>query len=289
MSTTELWWRELRIPLALFLLLAPIFAFTMADVSIARALFFDASSSQWIGGESWWINEFLHTGGRWAIRLVAVLTLVFLIVASVDRRLQEWRRPAGYFLLAMVLTIGIVGLLKTITNIDCPVDLQLFGGQFPYVHLFEDRPDALRHARCFPAAHASSGYALVALYFTFRERHRALARFGLGLGVTLGVIFGLAQQSRGAHFVSHDLWSAFLVWALSLTLYAFAFKAQLWTIHEASAASGVLPGDWTADERRRPGAVAGATRRRRAGRPAVAGADLHLQHADPPSRSAGDS
>jgi membrane-associated PAP2 superfamily phosphatase len=288
MSATQFWWRELRVPLMLFLLLAPIFATTMADIAIARALFFDASSSNWIGADSWWTNEFLHTGGRWAVRGVVALTLIFLIAASVDGRLRPWQRPAAYFLVAMVVTIGIVGLLKTLTNIDCPSDLQEFGGAFPYMHLFADRPGALRHARCFPAAHASSGYALLALYFVFWERHRALARFGLGLGMTLGLVFGLAQQSRGAHFVSHDLWSAFLAWALSLTLYAFAFKAQLWNKHEASAAAGRLRGEWITDVRRRPGAVAGAAGRRRAGRPAVAGTHLHLQHADPPCRSAGD-
>jgi membrane-associated PAP2 superfamily phosphatase len=82
---------------------------------------------------------------------------------------------------------------------------------------------------CFPAAHASSGYALIAFYFVFRERSRLLARAGVVATVLAGLVFGLAQQSRGAHFVSHDLWSAFLVWWISLSLYAFAFKARLWS------------------------------------------------------------
>ncbi len=41
-------------------------------------------------------------------------------------------------------------------------------------------------------------------------------------------MFGIAQQARGAHFVSHDLWSAFLVWTVTLSIYAFAFRARLW-------------------------------------------------------------
>ena len=43
-------------------------------------------------------------------------------------------------------------------------------------------------------------------------------------GLSTGLAFGLAQQARGAHFVSHDLWSAFLVWTLTLSVYAFAFR-----------------------------------------------------------------
>jgi membrane-associated PAP2 superfamily phosphatase len=88
----------------------------------------------------------------------------------------------------------------------------------------------LRHAHCFPAAHASSGYALAALYFLLRERNRRAARLGLALGLGMGVVFGLAQQSRGAHFVSHDIWSAMLVWTVSSLLYTYSFKARLWNV-----------------------------------------------------------
>ena len=35
-----------------------------------------------------------------------------------------------------------------------------------------------------------------------------------------------AQQACGAHFVSHDVWSAWLVWTISLSVYTFAFKAH---------------------------------------------------------------
>jgi membrane-associated PAP2 superfamily phosphatase len=127
-----------------------------------------------------------------------------------------------------VITVGLTGWLKTVTNVDCPWDLAPFGGQFPYVPLFADRPDELRHARCFPAAHASSGYALIALHFACKERRLAVARFGLGMGIAAGLAFGIAQQSRGAHFLSHDLWSAAIAWIVPLTLYMWVFRNRLW-------------------------------------------------------------
>jgi membrane-associated PAP2 superfamily phosphatase len=55
-----------------------------------------------------------------------------------------------------------------------------------------------------------------------------LAGIGLIVGVAAGLLFGIAQQSRGAHFVSHDVWSAFLVWIISLTVYTCIFRARLW-------------------------------------------------------------
>ena len=149
--------------------------------------------------------------------------LAFWIATFVERDWRALRRPAAFFTIAALLSIGVVGLLKTLTNVDCPWDLTPFGGRFPYVELFADRPDALRVGRCFPAAHASSG-CVARPILRVRERHAELAKPEFGLGLLAGLTFGLAQQSRGAHFVSHDLWSAFLVWTVTLSVYAFAFR-----------------------------------------------------------------
>jgi len=227
-SLRQLWWRHARVPLFAFIVLALPLAVTHIDVAIAHALFFDASQMRWIGAENFWVNDLVHVGGRWFMRGVVAAAFVLCVSASFRPGLRRWRRPAAYFVTAAVLSIGICGLLKTITNVDCPWDLTEFGGRFPVVALFADRPDDLRHAHCFPAAHAASGYALLALYFLFRERSAALARLGLAVGIGTGLIFGIAQQARGAHFVSHDIWSAFLVWIISLSVYTWIFRARLW-------------------------------------------------------------
>src|SRR5262249_24366280 len=161
-------------------------------VTIAHALYFDESRSQWIGAHSWWTNDLIHHYGTLMVRSIAGLTLVLWAATWKRSQWQPLRRPALYFFLAMGLSVGLVGLLKALTNVDCPRDLSEFGGAFPYIHLFEHRPAGLRHAECFPAAHASSAYALAALYFVFRERSLRAARFGLGLAVALGLVFGIA-------------------------------------------------------------------------------------------------
>lgn len=257
MPISTFYWRHLRAPLLVFVLLAALLASTPLDISIAHALYFDEARSRWIGATSWWTNELIHRDGAWLMRSVAALALGLWIATWLRSQLHDWRRPALYFFVSIVLSVGLVGLLKALTNVDCPRDLAEFGGAFPFIHLFEHRPEALRHARCFPAAHASSGYALLALYFVLRERSRIAARFGLAAGLAMGLVFGIAQQSRGAHFVSHDVWSAMLVWTVSLTLYTFAFKARLWNVNEVSAAGRRLPVDGTVDVPARAGATAG--------------------------------
>lgn len=250
MQALHFWWQYTRAPLAFFAVAASVLATTWTDVAIAQTIFFDPARMQWIGEGSWWANDFLHVGGRWAVRGIVAIALALWVATYLDSELRALRRAAAYFVMSVALCVGVVGLLKMSTNVDCPWDLSEFGGDFPFVHLFADRSDALRYGHCFPAAHASSGYALVALYFVFRERYGLLAKLGLGLGMLAGLIFGIAQQSRGAHFVSHDLWSAFIVWMISLALYSFAFKARLWHSaqpsqagprgHEAPVAAGRL-------------------------------------------------
>jgi membrane-associated PAP2 superfamily phosphatase len=223
----HVWWRHARWPLLLFVAAALLFGTTSIDTMIAGAAFFQEADQQWRGSGNWWIDQVIHTGGRWAVRLVVALALAQWIASFIDDTLEHLRRSAAYLAIAIVTTVGVVGLLKTLTNVDCPWDLQAFGGHFPYVQLFAARPDDLRRAHCFPAAHASSGYALMALYFVAYERSRRLALAGLSIGLAFGLIFGIAQQARGAHFASHDLWSAFLAWIVCLTLYVFVFRARL--------------------------------------------------------------
>lgn len=226
-APAALWLRYAAGPLLWFLVAATLFEVARLDIAIAEALFFDSARGEWRGAHHWLVEDVIHTGGRWAVRGVVAVALAVWAASFFSRPVRGLRRPLGYFIIAVVLTVGFVGLLKIATNVDCPWDLQRFGGRFPYVELFSARPPELPRARCFPAAHASSGYAFMALYFVARERSRTLALLGLIAGLLLGLIFGLAQQARGAHFASHDLWSAFLAWIIPLTLYAFAFRGRV--------------------------------------------------------------
>jgi membrane-associated PAP2 superfamily phosphatase len=37
--------------------------------------------------------------------------------------------------------------------------------------------------------------------------------------LSVGLIFGISQQLRGAHFISHDLWTLAICWFFSLTIF----------------------------------------------------------------------
>lgn len=187
------------------------------DESLARSWAYSPATG-WIGRHHWWAEEFLHDGGRVASRIFAGVCLIVAIAARWVPRLADWQRPALYVFLSMLAITVVVGLLKNVTNVDCPWDLSGYGGTRPYVSLFADRPDHLPHAACFPGAHASSGFALFALYFALRERSRAAGLLGLAIAIVVGTAFAIAQEARGAHFLSHDLTSAAFAWYIALAL-----------------------------------------------------------------------
>jgi membrane-associated PAP2 superfamily phosphatase len=65
---------------------------------------------------------------------------------------------------------------------------------------------------CFPAGHAATGFAFVGGYFALRSHLPRLARRWLVGAIAVGLVLGLVQQLRGAHFMSHTLWTAWICW-----------------------------------------------------------------------------
>jgi membrane-associated PAP2 superfamily phosphatase len=220
------WFTHAIIPFAALLCAFLICTTLGLDRMIAHRL--HDARGDWPAHGVWWANAVLHTGGQWAMRILGAAALLGWIASYRSTTFERFRRPLAFFTLALALNNAVVGLLKRLTNVDCPWDLQEFGGLYPYVALFADRADDLRHAACFPAAHAGAGYALLAAYFVWRDADPGKARLGLATGLGVGLIFGLTQQLRGAHFLSHDIASLAIVWAGSLALYALAFGGQLW-------------------------------------------------------------
>ena len=216
---------------AIFAPLALLFAFFDLDRTIAWAWAFDPAQQRFIADHSFWANELVHKGGR---NLVLVIALVAVLAALLGQvaparfpRLAEQRRALWTGLLGAGLAVAVVGILKHTTNIACPWDLAGFGGSRPYVSLFGARHGQLPPAACFPGAHSSSGFALLAFFFAFRQTAPRLARLALWGGLGLGILFAFGQEARGAHFLSHDLWSFYLSWVIGFLVSLCVTKVSL--------------------------------------------------------------
>jgi membrane-associated PAP2 superfamily phosphatase len=201
---------HLIIPSVVFCVILAGIAWGDLDSRIAQSWAYDPARG-WIGAHTWWAYDLIHQGGR-------VLVFVVTIIAALAALVRRWRRPALYVVACILLSTGLVGLLKSQSNVDCPWNLAGFGGKNPYVEWFQHRPPGLPRAQCFPGAHSSSGFALMCFYFVLRSSKPRFARLALAGGLLTGAVFAFGQEARGAHFLSHDLTSAAIVWWVLLSL-----------------------------------------------------------------------
>lgn len=182
---------------------------------------------RWALREAWMTRQVLHLGGRNLSALLWLTMLAAWLAACLHGGWAPLRRPLGYLLLATAGAAAAVSLLKGVTAMDCPWDLSRYGGRLPMIGLLTARPPELPVAACFPAGHASGGYAWLASYFFLRVAWPRARHAGLAFGLAMGLAFGIAQQLRGAHFLSHDVWTAAICWFVALGLYLAFWPRQL--------------------------------------------------------------
>lgn len=182
-------------------------------------LLYRSEGSQWLLRDAWGTRVLVHQGGKWLSILAGLTAIASCIRAWLRKDVPSVRWSLLYLVLAVGLSTGMVSLLKSLTAMDCPWDLLRYGGTREFVGLFQSRPAGMAKALCFPAGHASAGYAWVSLYFAallWRPRWRWA---GLAIGLTAGMVFGFSQQLRGAHFLSHDVFSLLTCWLVALGLF----------------------------------------------------------------------
>lgn len=208
----------LIVPLALLLMLLALDA-TDIDRTISLR-FFDAVTRTFPWRHSFLLDGVLHHWVKYAVILVTCLAAAMLMFTWIVPALRTRRPLLLFIVLAMTLAPLTVTALKQVTDRPCPWDIADFGGSVPYTHLFEQRTQPHAAGLCFPAGHASTGFALLAFYFAaWRERRRALARIALIAGVASGLLLGIARVAQGAHFVSHVLWSGLVCWLVMVLLH----------------------------------------------------------------------
>ena len=200
------------------------------DLTIAR-WFFDDVRRVFPLANDWLLKTVLHDEAR---MLSAVTALALLGVAVTTwftrkpRTLHAYREPLMYVAMATVVGAAIVGLAKHFSSHACPWDLAMFGGSAPYHPLLAAHAALPNVDGCFPAAHPLAGYAWLAVGFALYPLARRRAWQAWALALTLGTLLGAVQIARGAHFLSHVLWSAWVVWAVNVAMLGLACALREW-------------------------------------------------------------
>lgn len=203
------WWEDpalLAIPAAALLL--ALWDATSLDLLLAQGF---GTAGGFPLRESWWLSKLLHDDMRrlaWAAA-TALVVGVWLPWGPL-RRIDLPRRAA--LAVALLSSLALVSAGKALSHTSCPWDLAQFGGVARYVSHWQWGLRDGGSGHCFPGGHASAGFAFLSLYFAWRDDAPRLARWCLAAALLGGLALGAVQQLRGAHFLSHNLWTAWLCW-----------------------------------------------------------------------------
>lgn len=120
--------------------------------------------------------------------------------------------------LSALLVPLVISLLKQASVAHCPWDLARYGGTEPYLRLFDALPFGVQAGHCLPAGHASSALWLLSLCVYWLPLRIRTARGVAAAALAFGGAVGWMQQLRGAHFLTHTLWSTWLACAIVFLL-----------------------------------------------------------------------
>lgn len=198
------------------------------------ALGLDLPLAHWSGSaqgfalrDQWFLVKVLHNGAR-NLGWVVLLALTTVCIARPVGPLKALgRRERAWMVGCIWLSILTISLIKGMSTTSCPWDLQAFGGQTTWVSHWAWGVGDGGGGHCFPAGHASTGFAFLAGYVWLRPVRPQAARRWLAITLVAGVALGLTQQIRGAHFASHTLWTAWLCWACALLVHHWSRSGPL--------------------------------------------------------------
>ncbi|MGJ7609860.1 MULTISPECIES: phosphatase PAP2 family protein [unclassified Variovorax] len=159
----------------------------------------------------------MHEGARdlsWVL-VIGLLAAIRWPLGFLKRLTTGARAQLALTVLASVIAVS---LLKNLSQTSCPWDLQEFGGVARYVSHWSWGVNDGGPGGCFPAGHASAAFAYVGGYFVLRRVSDRAAAVWLGVAVVAGFALGVSQQLRGAHYMSHTLWTGWVCWAVGFAI-----------------------------------------------------------------------
>ena len=191
-----------------------------------QSLFFISEINNWLVDRDNQTLKFLFYRLPKYIIITYGIILIFwgskLALLKQDIQLQK---KILFLVLSLILIPLIVATLKHYSPVHCPNFIEQFGGSFRHISPLEIfNSDIFFHynGKCFPAGHASGGFALISLYFIApTNKYRRLA---LITSFIFGWLMGLYQIAKGAHYLSDTIVTLAIAYLVSITLYKIILK-----------------------------------------------------------------
>lgn len=214
---------EKQILLTLFLLISIFFLFEFSNLDIfVQDHFYNNVTHRWLlSHKNGSILDIIFYNGIKRVIIVFGVFILFLYFYSFKNSslvLKNYRDGLLIVWLSIAIVPLIIGTLKANTNVPCPCDFTYFGGEYPYIRVLDSMPqEIVKKFKCYPAGHASGGFALMSLFFLFKERKNRF--IALGVAITIGSSMGAYKMLIGHHYLSHTVITMILAWLLILIIH----------------------------------------------------------------------
>ncbi|WP_201633695.1 PAP2 family lipid A phosphatase [Psychrobacter immobilis] len=237
-NLTDWMWLKL---LCLTIIAALTFEHSQFDIRISELFY---TNGQWLLQKGAQPYAFIFYDGPKALLILSAIYLVTILIikyrqpssttstihyGKLDRFIIPLSvREISYLLTILIVVPSSIALLKGVTHVSCPNHLTLFGGELPYLNIWQNIV-ANTPAKCFPAAHASAGFSLYGLAFlpTLHKYRYRIFEIVTVLGWTMGMYnwtMGMYKMLFGDHFFSHTLVSMLLSLTITCALASVFFK-----------------------------------------------------------------
>jgi len=202
----------------ILVILTILFSVTNCDVAIER-LFYSPEKGWFMRNANPW--HALYQYGNFPGLALASAGLLGVVVSFFYRKAVKYRKAALFLSLVMVLGPGLVVNtgLKHYWGRPRPRQIQEFGGSAPYLPLWQKGVPG--EGKSFPSGHASVAFYLFTPFFILRRTAKKWAVFFLSLGVSYGILMGIARMVQGGHFPSDVVWAGGFTYLTGLVLSCF--------------------------------------------------------------------
>ena len=211
--------KQIWITAVLLVVAVLFFGLSGVDVWVQRH-FYNPQTHQWIVDTNNEVLKFIfYDGIKRLLIVIAVLLLLGLILGWKRERMRSYRRGLIIVVLSSIVVPLAVGSLKAVSNMPCPKNLNIFDGAYPHTCVWEKytaKECHLEKQKCWPAGHASGGFALLSLVFLFHRRKNKIA--AATMAMVIGWSMGSYKMLIGDHFLSHTVITMILAWLLILLI-----------------------------------------------------------------------
>ncbi len=194
-----------------------------------QSLFFISEAKNWlVNRDDQFLKFIFYKLPKYLIVTYGVTLIFWLAILSFYKQQPDLQKKLLFLILALILVPVVVALLKHYSPIYCPNAIDEFGGGKAYIsplEIFNEDIFFNNQGKCFPAGHASGGFALISLYFVMPTKRSKY--YALGFSLLLGWIMGFYQIAKGAHYLSDTVVTLAVAYLVSISLQRLLLKNTL--------------------------------------------------------------